>query len=187
MNTCSRKHTLRMASLPLLLLLSLFIASPLLADELVNITDFEGCQAITNDNARLLCYDTVAKGGIYNEEKRREAVVEEFGADKMRKPPEEKPAPAPAQPAASTTAPRSTPARPPASSSDLLAVTVVRVKKDTKGFYYFQTADNQVWKQQNAGAWPIKAPFEATLKKGVFSSFFLTTQAGRSTRVKRLR
>ena len=69
MNIGFGKHAMRIGLLPALLLLSYIFASPLLADELVNITDFEGCQAIPNDKARLLCYDTVAKGGIYNEEK----------------------------------------------------------------------------------------------------------------------
>jgi hypothetical protein len=186
MNSSFRKQAFNTVTgrVAMLLVVSVLSLSPLLAQEPVNITDFKGCQAIENNKARLLCYDTVANGGIYNEEKHQEVIVEEFGADKMRKPEEVRQAPPPVEPAS---AGRTTPPSPVSDSSDRLVVTVTRVKKDANGYHYFQTEDNQVWKQQNAGAWGTQAPFEATLKKGMFSSFFLVNEEGMSTRVKRLR
>ena len=92
MNIRSRKHIASLRQVTMIML-SLFFTATLQAEEPVNVTTFEGCQAITRDKARLVCYDTIAKGEIYNEEKREQLRVEEFGAEKMRKPSEEKPAP----------------------------------------------------------------------------------------------
>ena len=188
---------------------------PLLADESVNISDIKGCRGIKSDVERLSCYDTVNDGGIFNEQKLREVRVEDFGSETMPKKPA--PAPAPTLAPEPTPAPASTPATEPAvatGSSDAsvpepaskvapapeaapvagkavsaneLDVTIVRLKKGNGGIYYFQTSEGQVWKQQNALSWNLKAPFDARIKKGVLNSFFLVHEGGKSTRVKRVR
>lgn len=182
---------------------------PLQADELVNITDIKGCRGIKGDIERLSCYDTINDGGVFNEQIQREVRVEDFGSKTMPK----APAPAPAE----TTAPAPTPATSPVTttgsssasvpepapevasvpepapvagkgvSAKELDVTIVRLKKGNGGIYYFQTSEGQVWKQQNALAWNLKAPFDAKIKKGVLGSFFLIHKGGKSTRVKRVR
>jgi hypothetical protein len=193
------------------LLISLSVSQmfmlPLLADELVNITDIKGCRGIKSDIERLSCYDTVNDGGVFNEEKQREVRVEDFGSETMPKapPPEPVPVPAPVSAPApvtttdSSSAPVSEPvaevtpveeAAPAAGkdiSADELDVTIVRLKKGNGGIYYFQTSEGQVWKQQNAVSWNIKAPFEARIKRGVLNSFFLIHEGGKSTRIKRVK
>ena len=179
----------------LVLLVSQLFTLPLMAEELKNITDIEGCRAITGEKERLLCYDTVLDGGIFNEEKVKQVKVEEFGSEKMPKPPAEKPAPVaapePAPAAAASAAETAPPPQPPASkigdTDDRLAVTIVRSKKGNYGIHYFQTADGQVWKQINATNWTVKPPYDAVIKKGVLGSFFLVVEGGQSTRVKRVR
>ncbi len=180
----------------LVLLVSQMFALPLMAAELKNISEIEGCRAIKSEKERLLCYDTVLDGGIFNEEKVEKVKVEEFGSEKMSKPPAaapaEKPEPAPAPvadaPAAAATAkPSQAPASKISDSGDRLSVTIVRSKKDDFGFYYFQTDDGQVWKQINARKWSASVPYDATIKKGILGSFFLVTEGGISTRVKRLK
>ena len=124
--------------------------------------------------------------------------VESFGSSALRK---EKPpaAPAPATETGTATAAETetaaagtgTVSKAPAAaidiSADELSVTITRVKKDGSGIHYFQTSDGQVWKQRNAGAWSLKVPFEAEIKKGMMGSFFLVNEGGKSTRVKRVK
>ena len=178
---------------------------PLLADESVNISDIKGCRGIRSDVERLSCYDTVNDGGIFNEQKQREVRVEDFGSETMpKKPaPAPEPAPAPASTPEMATEPTDTSVPAPASevapvpeaapaagkgvSPDELDVTIVRLKKGNGGIYYYQTAEGQVWKQQSAVSWNIKAPFDARIKKGVMGSFFLVHAGGKSTRIKRVR
>ncbi|MBT8074251.1 MAG: hypothetical protein HKP21_11135 [Xanthomonadales bacterium] len=183
----------------LVLLVSQMFALPLMAAELKNISEIEGCRAIKGEKERLLCYDTVLDGGIFNEEKVEKVKVEEFGSEKMPKPPSEKAAPvaetaitAPAAAPVADTPAAAAPEEPsPApkisDSGDRLSVTVVRSKKGNYGIHYFQTADGQVWKQVNAQTWTDSAPYDATLKKGILGSFFLVTEGGKSTRVKRVK
>lgn len=130
-----------------------------LADELKNISNFKECEAIKGKSERLLCYDTIAKGGIFNEEKLQQVQVENFGS-------KEKEAEI---------------------SIDELGVTVVRIQKDVNGLHYFQTSEGQVWKQANRGNWSSEVPFEANIKAGALGSFFLVNEGGKSTRVKRVR
>ena len=179
-------------SLLLGLCVSQMIALPLLADEFTEISDIKQCRAIRGDTERLACYDTISDGGIFNEQKLKEVQVESFGSSALRK--EKVPAaPLPAASAEAGTAPTKATAAPTAtaapndSSIDRLTVTIKRVKKDGSGIHYFQTSDGQVWKQRNAGAWSLKVPFEAEIKKGMMSSFFLVNEGGKSTRVKRVK
>jgi len=165
--------------------------SPVAADELMNITDIKDCQKISGDAERLACYDTVSRGGIFNEQKLKEVQVEQFGSKNMRKPPE--PAPAetaePVKPVASEAGTESKSAAPPQTtiSVDEIQVTVTRMKKDATGHYYFQTSDNQVWKQEDARRWTTSPPFDAKIEKGMMGSFFLVSEGGVSARVKRVR
>ena len=191
------------------LLISLSVSQmfmlPLLADELVNITDIKGCRGIKSDIERLSCYDTVNDGGVFNEEKQREVRVEDFGSETMPKapPPEPVPAPVSAPAPVTTTDSSSAPVSEPVAevtpvqeaapvagkgiSPDELDVTIVRLKKGNGGIYYFQTSEGQVWKQQNAVSWNIKAPFDARIKRGLLNSFFLIHEGGKSTRIKRVK
>jgi len=171
--------------------------SPLLADEPVNISDIKGCRGIKSDVERLSCYDTVNDGGIFNEQKQREVRVEDFGSETMPKKPAAIPEPAVAaespdesvpEPASKVApAPELAPVAGKGVSPSELDVTIVRLKKGNGGFYYFQTSEGQVWMQQNARSWNLKAPFDARIKKGVMGSFFLVHDGGKSTRVKRVR
>ena len=176
---------------------SQIFALPLLADEFTNISDIKGCRAITGDTERRACYDTIIDGGIFNEQILKQVQVESFGSSSLRK---EKPpaAPAPATESGTVAAESGTsaagtgtvseaPAAAIDTSVDRLMVTITRVKKDGSGIHYFQTSDGQVWKQRNAGGWSSKVPFEAEIKKGLMSSFFLVNEGGKSTRVKRVK
>lgn len=142
------------------LVATLLSAQPLRADELTNVSDFKECRAIKATAERLLCYDTIADGGIFNEQQLRQVQVENFGS-------KEKEAEI---------------------SVDKLTVSVVRIQKDANGLRYFQTSDGQVWKQKERGKWNSKAPFEAEIKSGMLGSFFLVAvESGRSIRVKRVK
>lgn len=172
----------------------LFVPS-LLADDLVNITDIEDCKRVSGDVERLSCFDIVINGGVFNEQKLREVQVQEFGSNTMPK--EAAPEPVVEAEPEKATAAVATPAGEPAKQTetvaertvtpDELGVTIVRLKKGNGGIYYYQTSDGQVWKQQNATSWNIKAPFDARIKKGAMGSFFLVHDGGKSTRVKRVR
>jgi len=171
--------------------LSQISTSAVLADELINITDIKDCQQIKGDTERLACYDTVSRGGIFNEQKLKEVQVEQFGSENMRKPPEpaQEEAQKPVNSMASGTSAetKSAPPTKAQGSVDEIRVTVVRVKKDGAGYFYFQTSDNQVWKQRNASSWSMEVPFEAKIEKGMMGSFFLVNEGGKSTRVKRVK
>jgi hypothetical protein len=171
--------------------------SPLQADEVMNIDKAEDCGKIKGDTERLACFDTVIKGGIFNEQILKQVQIDEFGASTMAKEPA--PAPAPATPPASAvaTTPQAQPSAVPEQktepaategvSENRLDVTIVRLKKGNNSIYFFQTSDRQVWKQQNASKWNLKAPFEARIKKGAMGSYFLVTDGGLSTRIKRVK
>lgn len=145
-------------SAPLVCLLML--AQVVNADELTNISDFKECRAIEAKAERLLCYDTIADGGVFNEQQLQQVQKENFGS-------REKPAEV--------------------VSVEQLAVTIVNVKKSATGIHYFYTDDGAVWKQSNSGRWNIKVPFEAEIKSGKMGSFFLVSESGKSVRVKRVR
>lgn len=138
---------------------SQMLMQPLLADELMNVSDIKECRGIAAKAERLLCYDTVADGGIFNEQKLQQVQIENFGSKK----------------------------RQPDISVDRLTVTIVRVQKGATGIYFFHTADGEAWKQSNRGNWSLKVPFQAEIKAGVMGSFFLVTEGGKSVRVKRVR
>ena len=176
---------------------SQMLVLPLLADELINISDVKGCRAIKGETERLACYDTVSGGGIFNEQKLKEVQAEEFGSRSMKPAPQPIPEPPPVvaiDPGAEATkeiAPKQETAPEPATgksiSIDRLNVTIVRSQKDGMNIHYFQTSEGQVWKQQEALRWNLKAPYEAEIKAGVLGSYFLVHEGGKSTRVKRVR
>lgn len=140
-------------------LLALALLQPLRAEEPVNVSDIEGCQGIAAKAERLLCYDTIAEGGIFNEQKLQQVQEENFGKSDA----------------------------PPEITADEVGVTIVRVSKSSAGTHYFYTEDGKTWKQSNSGKWTVSAPFEATIKKGLMGSFFLVTEGGKSERVKRVK
>ena len=139
--------------------ISLALPVSLLADEFVNISEIKECRGIAATAERLLCYDTVADGGIFNEQQLQQVRKENFGKT------EEQPAEV---------------------SIDRLAVTIVRISKSASGTYYFYTEDGAAWKQSNSGRWSLKAPFQAEINAGLMGSFFLVAEGGKSVRVKRV-
>ena len=134
---------------------------PLLADENINVTDFRDCRAIEGKAERLLCYDTIADGGVFSTQQIRQVQQETFGAG--------------------------TKDREPDLSIDQLTVTIVRVQKGANDVHYFHTDGDQVWKQQKPGRYPSKVPFQAEIKSGALGSFFLVNESGRSIRVNRVK
>jgi len=141
------------------LLVSQILTQNLLADEFINVSDVKECRAIAAKAGRLLCYDTVADGGVFNEQQLQKVQKENFGSKDGQSD----------------------------VSVDQLAVTIVSVTKSTTGIHYFHTADGAVWKQSNSGKWNLKVPFQAEIKAGMLGSFFLVTEGGKSVRVKRVR
>jgi hypothetical protein len=63
------------------LLVSLTFMQPLLADASAEIRDLAGCRAISADSERLLCYDTVIDGGVFNQQ---QVQKENFGTNKSQ-------------------------------------------------------------------------------------------------------
>ena len=116
------------------------------------------CRPITAKAERLLCYDTVVDGGVFNQQELEQVQKENFGNTKAEQD----------------------------ISVDQVIVTIVKVQDGANRVHYFHTAEGVVWKQTNGGSWKIKAPFQAEIKSGIMSSFFLVAEGGKSTRVKRV-
>jgi hypothetical protein len=144
-----------MRRIPAGLLVLMALMQPLLADESSEVNNVNDCRAIKGDAERLLCYDTVVDGGIFDQ---KQAETENFGVSKNQ----------------------------PASDVEKLVVTIVRIQKSDSGIHYFHTADEQIWKQVNRGSWSLDVPVQAEIKSGMMGSFFLVTEGGKSTRVKRV-
>ena len=148
-----------MASILLGLLAAQMPVQPLLADEFKNVSNFKECRAIKGNSERLLCYDTIADGGVFNKQKLEQIQRETFGAKEKE----------------------------PDISIDQLSVTIVKIQKSATGIRYFQSADGQVWKQQDSGHYASKVPFEAEIKSATMGSFFLVNEGRRTIRVKRVK
>lgn len=132
---------------------------PVLAEETASVSDFQNCRAIQGKAERLLCYDSIADGGVFDQEKLQQVQQETFGKRE----------------------------RSPDISIDELNVTVVRVQKGANGIHYFHTSGGQVWKQQDAETYSSQVPFEAEIKTGMMGSYFLVNEQGRGVRVKRVK
>lgn len=63
-------------------MLTHILVQPLLADEPINVSDFKGCRLIKAKSERLLCYDTIADGGIFDNQKLQQVQVDNFGSAK---------------------------------------------------------------------------------------------------------
>ncbi len=159
MRSINDRKGIRTAFLSPAALALILFAQTSAADDFVNISDIKECRAIEGKVERLLCYDTIADGGIYNEEKLQEAQEEDFGSK----------------------------AGPTDISLEKLTVTIVKVSKAAGRIHYFYTDDGKVWKQSTPrGNWIIDVPFEAEIRSGMMGSFFLVLENGKSTRVKRV-
>lgn len=143
----------------LVLLASLILLQPSLAEEPVAISDVKGCRIIEADAERLACYDMVADGGVFSQQQLQQVQKDNFGIKKKE----------------------------PDISIDQLAVTIVDIEKAENGIYFFHTSDGNVWKQSSAGRWNVPVPFQAEIKSGFLGSYFLVAETGKSTRVKRVR
>lgn len=146
-------------SLLLGLAASQVLVQPSFADESLELRDFRECRTIEAKAERLLCYDTIADGGIFRGQQFKQLQEENFGNNDEES----------------------------ASSVDQVNVTVVRVQKTSSGAHYFYTAKGSVWKQSNKGNWNLDVPFQAQIKSGSLHSYFLVAESGKSTRVKRVR
>lgn len=150
----------RIGSVLKILMLTHVLVQPLLADELMNVSDFKECRVIKAKSERLLCYDTIADGGIFDNQKLQQEQVDNFGSTKKEID----------------------------VSVDSLTVSIVRIQKDTYDHLLLHTSDGQVWKQQSTSKLNLKAPFEAKIEPGSLGSFFLVTEDGNhQIRVKRVR
>lgn len=156
--SCLVSITLARRLWPAILVLPL-LSPPSMADEPMNVTKAEQCRAIADSSDRLLCYDTVVDGGVFNEQKADQAKRESFGITKKE--------------------PENTP--------DRITVTIVRIQDAAAGVQYFYTADGAIWQKNDRGQWHLDVPFDAELKSGALGSFFLVTDGGKSARVKRIR
>lgn len=130
-----------------------------LAEETIDVSDFRECRAIAGKAERLLCYDTLADGGVFNTQKLEQVQRENFGNS----------------------------ARQPDISIDSLNVTVVKIQKDGNGMLYFITDTGEAWKQQNRGAYNTQVPFDAEIRSGMMGSYFLVNEQGNGIRVKRVK
>ena len=126
------------------------------AEEPSDIAEFQECRAIATDARRLRCYDAIADGGVY-----REAGPEETGREDL-----------------DASAIDDTP--------PVDRLNVVRIQKGENRVHYFHTADGVVWRQTGRGSWNLAVPFDAVIKKGALGSYFLVTEGGKATRVKRI-
>ena len=142
-----------------LLGLSLWPVQFLAAQETTDVSDFRQCRAIVGKAERLLCYDTIADGGVFSAERIEQVQRETFGSKK----------------------------RQPDISIDQLNVTIVEIRKDATGLRYFITDGGQAWKQQNRGGYSSKVPFEAEIESGALGSYFLVNESGHGIRVKRVK
>lgn len=150
--------TIKVLFLPVICVIAGSIQT-VLADETIDISEFQGCRAIKGMAERLLCYDTIADGGVFNTQKLEEAQRETFGNKQQ----------------------------PSAISVDRVDVTIVKAQKDGTGRIYFFTEDGQVWKQQEVKRYSTSVPFEAKIESALMGSFFLVNDKGRGTRVERVR
>ena len=141
------------------LALIFLLSPPVSADEFVSASAPSECRPIEVDAERLLCYDTVADGGVYNRQRLEEVQKEKFGSKESSS----------------------------EISVDEIEVTIVKIQKSASGKYYFHIDDGSVWKQSGRGKWNMAVPLQANLKAGALGSFFLVTEGGKSTRVKRVR
>ena len=60
-----------------------FAQTPM-ADEIADITNFKECRAIEAKAERLLCYDTIADGRVFNEQQLQQVQKENFGTRERR-------------------------------------------------------------------------------------------------------
>lgn len=79
------------------------------------------------------------------------------------------------------------PEKPAEPATDQVSVTIVRIQTRQDRKHYFHTADGAVWEQTGRGSWNLAVPFDARIKKGALSSYFLVAEGGKATRVKRVR
>lgn len=134
------------------------VLQPLIADDSVETSDIIECRLIAAKAERLLCYDTIADGGIFTQKKLQQVQKERFGNKEKESAP----------------------------SVDQVSVTIVRIQKASSGTHFFYTADGSVWKQSGKGSWSLAVPFQAQIKAGALGSYFLVAESGKSTRVKRV-
>lgn len=160
MNAVTRKinDVLPAPVIGLIALLSLMPIEPLSAAEHAPISRIGGCRTIEDNTERLRCYDTISDGGVYEERESQQPAQENVSRNE----------------------------NPADTSVDQKPVTIVRITKGQNRIHYFYTADGTVWRQTGRGSWNLKVPFEARIEAGMLGSFFLVTDGGKSTRVKRV-
>lgn len=149
----------QLSSFAVVTLSFMMLAGPAAADDTGEIRDIRKCRSIEGRAERLLCYDTLADGGVYGQKQVEKVQRENFGSKDKE----------------------------PEISVDKLTVTIVRVQEGQNRVRYFHTADGRVWKQNGRGKWNMEVPFQAEIRSGMMGSFFLVTENGKSTRVRRVR